>query len=81
VNIPSDSWTDPVTGRTWDLSADYVPADDDRRRPGVVWRYRGMHAADGAPIVHPHQLPDRRVCGGACWPLTAVPTLPVPAAL
>ncbi|WP_432158811.1 MULTISPECIES: hypothetical protein [unclassified Streptomyces] len=70
------TWTNPSTGRSYDLAADYVPADDARRRPGIVWRYRGMHAASGAPILHPHQLPDRTPCSGPCWPVDAVTTLP-----
>ncbi|MCX4598324.1 hypothetical protein OG819_55290 [Streptomyces sp. NBC_01549] len=74
-------WSDPVSGRTFDLDADYVPAGDIRRHPGIVWRYRGMHAASGAPILHPHQLPDRTQCAGPCWPLNAVPTLPALEAL
>lgn len=70
-------WTDPATGRTFDLDADYVPASDDRRRPGIVWRYRGMHAASGAPILHPHLLPDRIPCAGSCWPVGTVPTITI----
>ncbi|WP_314223610.1 hypothetical protein [Streptomyces zaehneri] len=69
------TWTDPATGRTYDLAADYVPADDARRRPGIVWRYRGMHAASGAPILHPHRLLDRTPCAGPCWPVDKVTTL------
>ncbi|OIJ95414.1 hypothetical protein [Streptomyces colonosanans] len=72
-----DNWTDPATGRTWDLTADYFPTDDALRRPGVVWRYRGMHAAGGAPILHPHHLPERTPCPGSCWPINTVPTIPV----
>ncbi|MER0443211.1 hypothetical protein ABR738_01225 [Streptomyces sp. Edi4] len=70
------TWTDPAGGRTYDLTVDYVPADEARRRPGVVWRYRGLHAATGAPILHPHQMPDRTPHTGPCWPLDAVPSLP-----
>ncbi|MGW0647948.1 hypothetical protein ACWD4T_03950 [Streptomyces umbrinus] len=75
------TWTNPATGRSYDLAADYVPADDTRRRPGIVWRYRGMHAASGAPILHPHQLPDRIPSAGPCWPVDAVTTLPTGEAL
>ena len=75
------TWTNPATGRTYDLTADHVPADDARRRPGIVWRYRGMHAASGAPILHPHQLPDRTPCPGPCWPVNTVTTLPTGKAL
>ncbi|MFD3567419.1 hypothetical protein [Streptomyces sp. NPDC058667] len=71
------AWTDPATGRVWDLSTDHLPRDDQHRRPGVVWRYRGLHAADGAPILHPHTLPERTPCVGSCWPVTAVATTPV----
>ncbi|MEW1724288.1 hypothetical protein [Streptomyces sp. NPDC093109] len=71
-----DTWTDPATGHTVDLTADHLPTDHNRRRPGVVWRYRGMHATGGAPILHPHQLPDRTPCAGPCWPLDTVPTTP-----
>ncbi|MDX2633266.1 hypothetical protein PV381_43080 [Streptomyces scabiei] len=71
------TWTDPATGRTFDLDADYVPASDDGRRPGVVWRYRGMHAANGAPILHPHHLPDRTPCAGPCWPVGTIPTIAI----
>ncbi|MBC9730969.1 hypothetical protein [Streptomyces sp. TRM68367] len=76
TDLPS-TWTDPATGRTWDLTADYLPAADDRRRPGIVWRYRGMHAAGGAPILHPHHLPDRTPCAGPCWPVGTVATIAI----
>jgi hypothetical protein len=76
VSDPLSMWTNPATGRSYDLAADYVPADDARRRTGIVWRYRGMHATSGAPILHPHQLPDRTPCAGLCWPVDTVTTLP-----
>ncbi|MGO4634975.1 hypothetical protein AB4225_29210 [Streptomyces sp. 2RAF24] len=71
------SWTDPATGRTWDLTADRTPDDTNRRRPGVIWRYRGLHAADGTPILQPHRLPQRTACPGPCWPVNTIPTTPI----